>query len=340
MSEIERDREIDAAWSAASREEPPPALDAAIRAEARRAVGARPGRAQRRHWSYPLAAAATVAALAVGIAQLTPPEQVAPTTVAMQSASSGEATSGAARQAPVAQDKPAATAEVAPSPPFALSTPAKPQPRDAGSAPRDERQRMASSAPAAPRKKQVLKEEAEEASGKTATQPPAKPAERESSTVAGTLAAQSAAPPPSPPRSEAFPAAPANDTRRDTYAEGPLPRTASAAAVAPAPASADPAAAAPPAPAVGAVAQRRADAPMENKLAMAKVANADEAKAKDVSGLSVEGWIRRIRELKSEGRLEEAAKELAAFRAAFGERADTLLPSDLRASGGPAAAKP
>src|SRR5205085_10777493 len=75
MSETERDREIDAAWRAASTEEPSPARDAAIRAEARRAVEASPAderRRRRRQLRYPFAAAATVALLAFGIAQMVP----------------------------------------------------------------------------------------------------------------------------------------------------------------------------------------------------------------------------------------------------------------------------
>ncbi|TMH11885.1 MAG: hypothetical protein E6H68_14985 [Betaproteobacteria bacterium] len=78
MSEI--DPELDATWRAASREQPPTALDDAIRAAARREVGAKPGGfgAAPRWW--PLAAAATVAAIAVGIVQMTPPEQVTPGT--------------------------------------------------------------------------------------------------------------------------------------------------------------------------------------------------------------------------------------------------------------------
>src|SRR5712671_654221 len=76
MSEI--DPELDATWRAASREQPPATLDDAIRAAARREVGAKPGGfgAAPRWW--PLAAAATVAAIAVGIVQMTPPEQVTP----------------------------------------------------------------------------------------------------------------------------------------------------------------------------------------------------------------------------------------------------------------------
>src|SRR5262249_38565387 len=80
MSEI--DRELEAAWRAASKEQPPAALDASIRAAARRAVDARPAKAKswwrvKTHWA-PLAAAAMVTIIAVGIVQLTPPEQVTP----------------------------------------------------------------------------------------------------------------------------------------------------------------------------------------------------------------------------------------------------------------------
>ena len=70
---------------------------------------------------------------------------------------------------------------------------------------------------------------------------------------------------------------------------------------------------------------------MRTRAAMAKVAISDEAKTKDASARSVEEWIKRIRDLKNEGRLDEAAKELAAFRNEYAERADALLPADLRA---------
>ena len=88
MSEI--DRELEAAWRAASKEQPPAALDASIRAAARRAVDARPGKAKswwgvKTHWA-PLAAAAMVTIIAVGIVQLTPPEQVTPGVATEQAA--------------------------------------------------------------------------------------------------------------------------------------------------------------------------------------------------------------------------------------------------------------
>jgi hypothetical protein len=133
--------------------------------------------------------------------------------------------------------------------------------------------------------------------------------------------------------SEPFPAAP--EPRRDQYAEErkpamnaparlearePVPsaalregeRSAAAREVAPSPA--------PPS----------AQEKMKSRVLMAKIAAHDEVKAKEASGRSVEEWIKRIRDLKREGRTDEAAKELAAFRTAYGERADALLPADLR----------
>jgi hypothetical protein len=70
-----RDPRFDAAWRNASNEEPPPDLDAAIRAAARREVGAKPqslaahAATRSRHRWWPLAAAATVAVIAIGVVQ-------------------------------------------------------------------------------------------------------------------------------------------------------------------------------------------------------------------------------------------------------------------------------
>ena len=55
-----------------------------------------------------------------------------------------------------------------------------------------------------------------------------------------------------------------------------------------------------------------------------------EVKTKQAATRSVEDWIKLIRDLRAEGKLAEATKELAAFREAYGERADSLLPQDLR----------
>src|ERR1700694_2304686 len=119
MNEIEGDRRLDAAWSAASREQPPPSLDAAIRAAARRAVDAAPRPKRDKHWWYPVAAAATVAVLAVGIIQLTPPEQVAPTIVADMIFAPREANKDVARP-----QEPADTNAVEPSAAITAPSPA------------------------------------------------------------------------------------------------------------------------------------------------------------------------------------------------------------------------
>ena len=135
MSEI--DPKLDATWRAASREEPPAALDDAIRAAARREVGARPGGfgAAPRWW--PLAAAATVAAIAVGIVQMTPPEQVTPTAM---TAANNAATDVAQRDAKPDNDKPSAN-----QPQEAPSRAAAPEAlRDAGKPTAKEQRRGAS----------------------------------------------------------------------------------------------------------------------------------------------------------------------------------------------------
>jgi len=63
----------------------------------------------------------------------------------------------------------------------------------------------------------------------------------------------------------------------------------------------------------------------------AAVASADRASAKDAGQpRPADEWIKLIRRLRAEGKTEEATKELAAFRAAYKERADELLPVDLR----------
>ena len=75
----ERDSELDALWRRHSREEPPAALDDAIRAAAHRAVHAKPAtsspraRAPWAAWTT-LAAAASIGAIAVGVWQLQPRE--------------------------------------------------------------------------------------------------------------------------------------------------------------------------------------------------------------------------------------------------------------------------
>ena len=82
-------------------------------------------------------------------------------------------------------------------------------------------------------------------------------------------------------------------------------------------------------------------APLEEKGMRAKSALAKDAPEAQLQSKpqarSVEDWIKRIRELRSAGRIDEATKEIVAFRSAYGERAESLLPADLRTFGMPAA---
>jgi hypothetical protein len=319
MSE-ERDREIDAAWRTAGREEPPAALDDAIRAEARRAVGAGPSEARRRRLRqlrYPFAAAATVALLAFGIAEMTPPDEVAPSAVSDQSAAA-RAREGAEK----AFAPPPAPATVASSPHEPAPGAKPPQSSTGNAAPPPGAPAQAPLRSAATKRAQTSSTEQEaknEASRKesgerfAAAPPPTEPS-------SATRPQAQAGPPPAgastaklaqnePPRTDAaagkpaqnVPPSPAADARRDIYARTP----------------AQPAAAT----AVGEI---------RNRAAPATASNLDELKARDAGAESVEAWIARIRELKASGQADALAKELAKFRTTFGERADSLLPSDLR----------
>ena len=269
MSE-ERDRDVAAAWREASREEPPPALDAAIRAEARRAVGAAPGGRRQRRWRYPAAAAATVAVLAFGIARMTSRDQIEPIIVADQ----------APRQAPASAPPEQRAESAAASAPSATneSTRAPKAATDAKVASRNQAQAPRESAPAPGKTAPIQKQEA--APNERFASPPPEPA---------TIAKRSDAPQASP----------------EPYAQAPQS----------------------PAPALSA-ARRSAGTPLQ--MAVAKVSNLDELKAKEAGAESVEAWIARIRDLKSHDQPDAAAKEIAKFRETYGDRADALLPEDLR----------
>ena len=94
-------------------------------------------------------------------------------------------------------------------------------------------------------------------------------------------------------------------------------------------ASADaPSASPPPAPAAPSPA-RPMIAPLPRESAAAAGASVKSDAARDVGTPRAADWIARIRVLRDEGRIEEAARELARFRAAFSD-ADARLPADLR----------
>ena len=378
MNEPERDRRIDAAWRAASREEPPAEIDAALRAEARRAVGAAPGKKRNKHWWYPLASAAMVAALAVAIVQLTPPEQVSPTVVADMRVAPSAAPKEVAPPAALSEKQTAAPKEKPASatpPENAAAKPPSPSVDSTASAPSPQqdtvrrlqgaatgsvaRQRAESSIAKEDDEKKQSYEGKRELSAQdklASNKPDAAVTNAARSAPAATpprdaFAAPPVASPAAPPASiAAVPASPANQAPPSVAASEPFPAKIAQESRRDLPIEERKAAtelrseqyAEQRKPAANATADRASrqeagsatpsaqEAQIKSRVAMAKITASDEAKAKDASGRSVEEWIKRIRDLKREGRSDEAAKELAAFRTTYGERADALLPADLR----------
>ncbi|MDQ2963145.1 MAG: hypothetical protein M3R31_08310 [Pseudomonadota bacterium] len=318
MNENERDRRVDTAWSAASREEPPPSLDAAIRAAARRAVDAAPQRERNKHWWYPLATAATVAVLALGIIQLTPPEQVAPTIVADATVAPRAASNDVARQVTPADTKAVEPSAVinAPSPVATPSPPTQAPARRAQGVPTG---RLAGEPAQAPASGKDTLKESLPAKRELAAEDKLASAKPDAAANIAPPSSAAAPAPVVPPRSESFPATPPPEPRGDAYAQErkSAPNgSAGAAATRVARSAAAPSA---------------EEGQTKSRAALAKVATADEAQAKNAAARSAEEWIKRIRELRNAGRQDEAAKELAAFRNEYGERAEALLPADLRA---------
>lgn len=327
---VPKDPRLDAAWRTTSNEEPPAALDAAILAAARREAGAGPRRARaqmamdtRRRW-WPLAAAATVAAVAVGVLELVTPDQL--------SAPSLDSTTVTDMPSPNAKPAPEAA------PPTAREEAAKPSASNSAASARGAvraAQQENSDAGDAVRPTGAPRQEA---SG-------ARPGPREDAAKAS-ASAQRPAPPIEAQRTPSpFPAAPAipqpsadaisppseaanvQPSARVSEATS-VPQAPSArAAAAPAPMAAP----APPAPApamAGAVSER--PTPLAKTLTGgAQADEAAEARIKDRPMLPVPDWIALIHRLRAEGKTTEAAKELAAFRAAHSDH-EKLLPRDLR----------
>jgi hypothetical protein len=386
MSEI--DPELDATWRAASREQPPAALDDAIRAAARREVGAKPGGLRVLPRWLPFAAAATVAAIAVGIVQMTPPEQVTPAAIPAATPTASDSARREAkpdtekasadqpqRQAPSVAPAPEALRDaarpaapsVAPAPetqPDAAKPTAKEQRRGAvDESDRDMLARNRSDGFAGtPRK--ALQEKKVLASG----QEPQRMEEAEraqdfkqkTELAAGTSAARPNPAVSTPPAStvarnepQPFPAAPAPAESGVSKVPPPMAAAAPppAGAAAPAPMTAERKLAAQSS-AAGALAENRtgksADGAAGGRMSNAEPAQAEDANAlekrkadvadkatlerrKDLAPLAPDEWIKRIRRLIAEGRNEDAARELLAFRREYKERSESLLPSDLRA---------
>jgi hypothetical protein len=360
-----RDPRVDAAWRAASRAEPPAALDAAILAAARREVGAGPQSTRKqeamrtRRWWWPLAVAATLGAITVGLLQTVTPDRLgAPaldnTVVTDMPTPVAKSASKTATPMPAAK----------PSPETMTRTPLQ-QATTPGSGNEAGEGRVAPRANAAQRTAI-----ADRASQQTATADRAAPrtdAPRSPATVASALAEKkmesasrdgsalpepfSGAPPQPGPavRGDATPtAAPAiaGGTASSSAPTEPSPsKTATAAPTSErAPAARDAvtstqSAAAPvraPPPPAFAAAQRLQENPAARSSPVAKMAagsaavdGADEPRVKDRAPLPVAEWIALIRRLRAEGNTADATKELAAFRVAHIDH-EKLLPPDLR----------
>jgi len=308
------DPRVDAAWRALSDEAPAASLDAAIMAAARRELGARPQKihtreamAGHRRW-WPLAAAATVAAIAVGVLQLTTPDQIGAPTA----------------DKTIVSDVPAPASRPVPERPTTPSRPEETKP-DAGNAIRAEQAPTRADSPRrqtpAPELPVPAKRDsaAEKASAMAEPFPAASaPAGSIGNAAPAAQVATSGAPSegPQPPAMAGIAAAGRAPPARDAAAPARI-----LAAPAPAPPlsarraqESDPAQ---PAPLAGMAAGRAADV------------RADEARAKDRGPLPVADWIVLIRRLRDEGRSADAAKELAAFRVAHADH-ERLLPPDLR----------
>jgi hypothetical protein len=309
-----RDPDVDAAWRAANRDQPPPSLDAAIAAAARRAVGTGPKSPQAPRAWWPVAAAAVVAVVAIGIVEMTPPDQIVPTE---GSPAAPQATPPA--ELPPRQDTARDQRAPATAPP--------PTPSGRIEAPRKVER-------AAPPTRADAPAAATEASGGTTAE-----ATRQREPAAAREAAKPGVPFPASP-SDASPAmnaaappadkltaAPANAKARQ---ETTMPSSAGASAQqAPAPLAEDERKTSP-GTATGALAARREPASPNAPATLAKRAKDSAAVQDEAQPHTVDEWIRLIRRLKAEGRNDLAAKELAAFRTRYQERADALLPADLR----------
>jgi hypothetical protein len=128
-----------------------------------------------------------------------------------------------------------------------------------------------------------------------------------------------------PPTADRLTAAPASPTLRQ---QTPPSSAGASAQQAPAPIAEDERKTSPPA--AGTLAPRREAAPSNAQPALAKRTQDSAAAQDEPRARTVDEWIRLIRRLKAEGRNDLAAKELAAFRTRYQERADALLPADLR----------
>lgn len=312
-----------AAWHSLSNEEPPAALDAALRAAARREVGARvkpaavPEATRPERWWFPLAAAATIGAIAIGLLQVVMPERMGePGGDARSVSDIPPGTSGV----PGTTDTSASKVE--------SPSPARLSQERTGA----ERAPDAQSGAAAGAAQAVPSPTTDAAYAASRVEPSApSPGKVEAQTPPRVVAnaASSATIPSASPAATAS----AESARRDRTPQ-PFPADAEKPQSDPAtpPAPPAPPAAAPTAK-LGA-AREQSDRAIASRAADLAEGAAGANRARGEIGqraaeLPVPEWIALIRRLRDEGKLADVDRELKAFRAAHPDHL-TLLPPDLR----------
>jgi len=331
----ERDPVLDTAWREHSAEMPPARLDAAILAAAHRAVGSGPQDAGKQaaeatspqRWWMPLAAAATIGAVALGILQTMPQEQpvTAPSVSDMTTPAAAPASSlpSEPRDKRVAAERQNASRTVADADKQQIPAPV--------ASPMVSPAKLPAAPPAIP-----PAHVPEQLAGKTL-------APRAADSMAMPSASMGATPQPFPAEKKRESAESA-DFKDRAGAAGALPDTPGAAPIsAPARPQAEALSAAPPpmaaAPAPARMSAAREDTRQRKEMAQSVPAasgavalgkTAASADAGSAKAIDVDGWIIRIRKLHEDGKLADAARELVALRAAIPD-ADRRLPPELRA---------
>jgi len=353
------DDDVRRAWKAASRDGPPAALDDAIRAAARREVGARPRRRSTPNW-VPMALAATLGVVAVAIVQLTPPERVtAPQSVS--DAAETQLAEGRVQQTPMPAASEARTPAASQASRPAASQAPTPAASQAPTPAASQAPTPAASQAPTPAASQAPMPEASQAPTPAASQAPIPEASQAGTPAASHAPMPAASRGPEAAPSQARPNAATQADRRQVqaresadpraFAPGPLPHPFADASgrgevgpasitIPPPPQAARPAPAPTPTPPSTADVRKQTSglagaAESANVDRPAAVAQAPAVHSKAFAEASrperaVSEWVALIRRLRTEGRMDEAAKELADFRAAHGANADALLPPDLK----------
>jgi hypothetical protein len=351
----ERDPELEKLYREHSREEPSSALDARILAAAHRAVDSGPRKAgaeatRPQRWWMPLAAAAAIGVIAIGVVQQMPHETAIdptwdtphPSSLPPQGKRDPVTAPAPATPPPASAPAPATQAPPAPAP-APIAQPAAPPPRAQPPAAMMEQRKPGADDGARARKQKEAPAAAPPPPVPAPPTPAAKPA-----------MPQSAPPPPARENKLAaepvpFPAAPApapaekktemtsaDTAKRDAPPGQPMmglrkdsvPRDQSqvGAAMAPRPPPPPAPAAAPaPAPAPAFAGRSRLSSEAAGNVAQSQRLEQEmQTLARDP-----DAWIARIRKLRDEGNAAQALRELKEFRALVAD-AEQKLPADLK----------